>query len=132
MITRLAQDNDRAPTVGELAAALDSSEAQILEALQARAGRGGISLDATRGGDDDEQTLQDTLDAPDDGFATAESRELLDSLMEGLSPRSHEVLRLRFEQDLTQAEIGELIGVSQMQVSRLIRQALQTMRANVR
>lgn len=131
-VTRLSQDLDRPPTVGELATALDSNEEQILEALQARTGRDGVSLDATRGGDDTEQTLQDTLGATDDGFAAAESRELLDSLMVDLSPRTREVLRLRFEHDLTQAEIGELVGVSQMQVSRLIRQALQTMRDTVR
>jgi len=128
-ITRLSQDLDRAPTVGELAATLRSSEEQILEALQARAGRGGISLQTPRGGEDDQPTLQDTLGVPDEGFALAESRVVLDGLMAGLSPRSREVLRLRFEQDLTQAEIGERIGVSQMQISRLIRQALSQMRA---
>ena len=49
--------------------------------------------------------------------------------MSGLSARSREMLRLRFEQGLTQAEIGERLGVSQMQISRLIRQALTQMRA---
>ena len=53
-------------------------------------------------------------------------------MMAGLPPRSHEVLRLRFEEDMTQAQIGELVGVSQMQVSRLIRQALTHMRDAVR
>lgn len=127
-ITGLSRELDRAPTVGELATALDTSEEEILEALQARGGRGGVSLDAPRSGDEDHSALEDSLGALDDGFTTAESRATLDSLMAGLSPRSKEVLRLRFEQDLTQARIGERVGVSQMQVSRLIRQALAHMR----
>jgi RNA polymerase sigma-B factor len=128
-VSRLAQDLDRAPTVGELATALGSDEEQILEALQARRGRGALSLQAPRSGDDEQQPLEETLGSPDAGFAVAEARVLLDSLMTGLSPRLREMLRLRFEHGLTQAEIGERIGVSQMQVSRLIRQALTQMRA---
>jgi len=130
-IARLSHDLDRAPTVGELATALGSSEEQILEALQARDGRSGVSLDVSGSGEEDHPALQDTLGSPDDGFTTAESRATLDSLMAGLSPRSLEVLRLRFDQDLTQAQIGKLMGVSQMQVSRLIRQALTQMRDSV-
>jgi RNA polymerase sigma-B factor len=130
-VSRLLGDLDRAPTVSELATALGSDEEQILEALQARASRSALSLQAPRsGGDDDEQqALQDTLGSPDEGFALAESRVLLHGLMSGLSGRSREMLRLRFEQDLTQTEIGERMGVSQMQISRHIRQALTQMRA---
>ncbi len=127
-VARLSTCLDRAPTVSELAADLGIDEEQILEALQARGGRAGVSLEAPRSGEDDELTLQDTLGGPDDGFRLAESRVLLEDLTAGLSARSREVLRLRFEQDLTQAEIGELIGISQMQVSRLIHGALAHMR----
>ncbi len=127
-ITGLSHDLDRAPTVSELATELGSSQEEVLEALQARDGRSGVSLQAPRNGDEDHGALQDTLGGLDDGFSTAESRATLDSLMAGLSPRSREVLRLRFEEDLTQAQIGELVGVSQMQVSRLIRQGLTHMR----
>lgn len=131
--TSLSQELDRAATVGELATAIGGTEEQILEALQARAARSGLSLQAARHREgDDQQALQDVLGSPDSGFTTFESREMLDSLMVGLSPRSREVLRLRFEQDLTQAEIGRLLGVSQMQVSRLVRQGLQKMRDTVR
>lgn len=131
-LTGLSRDLDRSPTVAELAAELGSSQEEILEALQARDGRSGVSLDAPHHGDEDHPALQDTLGSLDDGFITAESRATLDSMMAGLSPRSLEVLRLRFEQDLTQAEIGARVGVSQMQVSRLIRQALAHMRDAVR
>ena len=127
-VTQLSAELDRAPTVGELASELQSDEEQILEALQARGGRSAVSLQAFRGTDDDQQTLQDTLGCCDDGFERAESRVLLEDLSASLSPRTREVLRLRFEEDLTQAQIGDVVGVSQMQVSRIIHRALARMR----
>lgn len=114
----------------ELASAVGTSEEQILEALQARGGRGAQSFDApiAGAGDDAGVALRDMLGACDDGFELAESRAMLDDLKTGLSARSREVLRMRFEEDLTQAQIGEQLGVSQMQISRIIRQALTQMR----
>lgn len=126
-IAQLSAELDRPPTVSELAARLGGGEEQILEALQARGARHGVSLHTPRGSEDDEHLLQDTLGSHDNGFADAESRAVLDGLMAGLSPRSRHVLHLRFEHDLTQTQIGELMGVSQMQVCRLIRQALGQM-----
>jgi RNA polymerase sigma-B factor len=66
------------------------------------------------------------------GYIAAEDRATLERLMQSVTPREREVLRLRFEEDLTQAEIGERIGVSQMQVSRLIRQSVARLRAAAR
>jgi RNA polymerase sigma-B factor len=85
-------------------------------------------LQTPRSADDGEQTLQDTLGCSDDGFQLAESRVLLEDLGAGLAPRTREVLRLRFREDLTQVQIGNLMGVSQMQVSRIIHAALAQMR----
>ena len=128
-LSTLTQQLDRSPTVSELAEALGSDEEHVLEALQARGGRRAVSLSALPGDQDDQPpALERVLGCCDAGFAAAESRVMLDGLMRELSPRSREVLRLRFEEDLTQAEIGEILGVSQMQISRLIRQALQHMR----
>ena len=62
----------------------------------------------------------------------AEQRATLDRLLRTITPREREVLRLRFEEDLTQAEIGEIVGVSQMQVSRIIRQAVTRLRRAAR
>jgi len=122
--TRLSQELDRAPTIAELAAASGTTEEHILEALQARGGRGTLSLHATHSSEPDATTLEDSLGADDDGFDQAESRAVLDGLCARLPARSREVLRMRFEEDLTQAEIGERLGVSQMQISRIIRQAI--------
>jgi RNA polymerase sigma-B factor len=96
--------------------------------LQARGAYRGLSLQAPSAGQEQQTLLQDTLGASDDGYARAEARVLLDGLLAGLSPRSREVLRLRFEQDLMQAEIGALLGVSQMQISRIIRHAIDQLR----
>jgi RNA polymerase sigma-B factor len=126
--SRLTQELDRAPTVGELATAVGADEEQILEALQALRGRDPTSLQSRVDGEDEQRELQDTLGSCDEGFALAESRVLLAGLMGALTPRSREVLRLRYEQDMTQTQIGELLGVSQMHVSRLIHQALTQMR----
>ena len=126
--SELTQDLDRSPTVCELAAALNGDEEQILEALEALRGRDAVSLQAPAGDDSGASEIQDTLGSLDEQLAHAESRVLIDSLGAGLQARSREVLRLRFEQDLTQREIGQRFGVSQMQISRVIRQALTHMR----
>jgi RNA polymerase sigma-B factor len=125
---RLTAQLDRAPTVRELAAATGNSDEQILEALHARGGRDALSLQASIGGAGEQAELQDVLGADDSGYAQAETRAFLDHLMTGLPQRTREILRLRFEGDLTQQEIGELLGVSQMQISRIIRQAISQLR----
>jgi len=127
-VTQLSQELDRAPTVSELAVAIGGTNEQVLEAMQARSGRGALSLQAPAGAQEEQPALQDTLGGGDDGYERAEARALLDGLMNGLPRRSRYVLKLRFEEDMTQAEIGALLGVSQMQVSRIIRQAIAQLR----
>jgi RNA polymerase sigma-B factor len=121
----LAARCDRVPTVPELAAAIGCGDEEILNALYARRARGALSLDAPAAGQDDHgEMLQDTLGSGDDGYAQAEYRAELERLLRIVAPRTRVVLRLRYERDLTQAEIGALLGVSQMQVSRIIRGAI--------
>jgi len=124
----LWQQHSRAPTVSELAAVIGCSDEQILEALQARAGRGRLSLDAPSGGDEDQPALGERLGSNDAEYELAESRVMVDGLLEMVSPRAREVIRLRYHEDLTQAEIGERLGVSQMQISRILRKTLQQLR----
>jgi RNA polymerase sigma-B factor len=125
-VTDLTLALQRAPTVGEIAANVAAEEADVLEALHAAGAYRAISLDAPRGsGDDDsDDTLGDTLSVDDNRFARAEDRATLACLVRGITPRERKILGLRFAEDLTQAEIGERVGLSQMQVSRIIRQAL--------
>jgi RNA polymerase sigma-B factor len=126
----LAEDLHRQPSVSELAAAVGSHEELVLEALQAGGAYRALSLDAPRGhGDDGAATLEDSMGVGENGFARAEDRATLDRLMRIVTDREREILHMRFEQDMTQAEIGEVIGVSQMQVSRVIRRALERLRS---
>jgi RNA polymerase sigma-B factor len=127
----LASRNGRAPTVGEIAAAMEYSEEQVLEALQAASAYRAGSLDAPRPGMSEDQageSVGDGIGVEEAGFERAEERATLGPMFARITGRERLVLTLRFAEDLTQAEIGERIGVSQMQVSRLIRHALARMR----
>ena len=94
-------------------------------------GRGRSRRPARATGDEAGETMADTLGVEEGGFEQAEQRATLGPLLQGISGRERTVLALRFEEDLTQAEIGERIGVSQMQVSRVIRQALARLRTQL-
>lgn len=124
---RLTQQLDRAPTVAELAAALETTDERVLEALRAHGARDRLSLQRNAG-DDERSALQELLGECDDGYARAEDRALLDGLLAYLPARTRAALRLRFEADLTQAQIGALLGLSQMQVSRIVRDAIAQLR----
>jgi RNA polymerase sigma-B factor len=131
----LSLERRRAPTVSELAEAVGATEEQVLEALRAAGAYHAGSLDAPRGGRADAElggeSLADALGEEEEGFERAEERATLAPLLAHISHRERLVLVLRFGEDMTQAEIGERIGVSQMQVSRLIRQALVRLRAGL-
>lgn len=128
-VAELADELHRQPSVAEVGEALDIQPEDVLEALQAGGAYRAVSFDAPRGGGDEEPTsLADSIGVDEHGFDRAEDRATLASLLAAVAPREREVLRMRFEEDMTQAEIGAVIGVSQMQVSRVIRQALARLR----
>jgi RNA polymerase sigma-B factor len=129
----LSEQLRRQPSVAEIGEAVGADEEDVLEALQAGGAYRAVSIEAPRGGggggDEDVTTLADSMGVDEEGFDRAEERATLARLLTTVTPREREVLRMRFEEDMTQAEIGEVIGVSQMQVSRVIRQALARLRA---
>ena len=129
-IDELTRALGRQPTVDEIAQAAGIAPEDVLEAMQASSAYRATSLDAPRRGGDEEaaQTLGDSLGHIEDGFGQAEQRADLDDLIRTLPAREREVVRLRFGADLTQAEIGRELGVSQMQVSRLLRRAVERLR----
>jgi RNA polymerase sigma-B factor len=129
VIGELNRELGRQANVEEVARAIAGEPEEVLEAIEASSAYRATSLETPRaGGDDDADTLGDSIGAIDDGFDRAEQRAHLDALMRSLTPRQRDVIRMRFEDDLTQAEIGECIGVSQMQVSRVLRQAIARLR----
>ena len=114
----------RQPSVAEIGAVLALGEESVLEALQAGGAHQALSFDAPCGGGELPPLLAEVIGADDGGFHRAETRATMTALLVILTARERDVLRLRFEEDLTQAEIGAAMGISQMQVSRLIRRSL--------
>lgn len=118
----LTQVLGRTPTNKELAEALDCEEHLVAEARVASSGYRNLSLDHETNVDGDAETvtLADALGDLDPGFSRAEARIMLAPSVERLGERERRVLELRFVEGLTQREVGERIGVSQMQVSRIL------------
>jgi len=129
-VTALDLELHRKPTVDEIAAKVGAEEEAVLEALEASGAYKATSLQSPWGADEDSgETLGDSIGVEEHGFAAAEDRATIERLMRVITPREREVLWLRFVADLTQAEIGEQVGVSQMQVSRILRQCVSRLRA---
>jgi len=118
----------RAPTAAELAERLDCSLERLLEARDAAGANRMSSLDAPVSSEEEGASLAELLGAADERLEHLERSMTVDAALEHLSDRDRTILRLRFQEELTQAAIGERIGLSQMHVSRLIRQALVTLR----
>jgi RNA polymerase sigma-B factor len=121
----LSKELGRSPKVREVAEHLNCSIEQVLEAQEAAASYEAASLDAPAVRDDGESAaLVDLLGQDDSSYELVEDREAIASTWHALPEVERQVLELRFMQDLTQREIGERIGYSQMHVSRLLRRAL--------
>jgi RNA polymerase sigma-B factor len=128
---QLTEELGRAPTPAELAEQLDISVEDVLEALEASHARRTLSLDAPRRTDDDDAgAAVDMLPSSDPGFDRVEAE--LASQSAGLDEREWTVLRMRFVDQMTQSEIAERLGVSQMQISRISRRALWKLLSAVR
>ena len=120
---RLGARLGRSPTPGEIAFAMDSSVELVLEALQTASALHPDRLDAPNETGDGEHE-DHAVAAEESGYALAEASATLKPLLAHLTPRERAMLRLRFEEDLTQSEIAAQLGISQMQVSRVLRQAI--------
>jgi RNA polymerase sigma-B factor len=124
----LSGELGRPPTVDELAGRMRVTSAAIWEARQAAHTQVDHSLDEPAHADARE-SLANTLGGEDRELARTERVIVLESWLEALPEFQREVLRLRFEEDLTQREVGERLGISQMQVSRLVRRSLEHLQA---
>jgi RNA polymerase sigma-B factor len=125
---RLVHDLARSPTVTELARATGTDDDRVMEALAAAEAYRTLSLD---------QPFQDgtgpleAIGGDDLGFERAEARAMLADGLHELAPREREIVRLRYFEGLTQREIAERVGISQMHVSRLIRRTVQQLRDRI-
>jgi RNA polymerase sigma-B factor len=121
----LSKQLGRSPRVREVALALGCKVEEVLEAQEAAASYEAASLDAPTARDDEEAApLVDMMGNEDTAYELVESRDAIASTWKALPDVERQVLELRFMHDLTQREIGERIGYSQMHVSRLLRRAL--------
>ena len=114
----------RPPSARELARSADLSLEAVLETLEAAHARGNASLDEP-GGPGEDEALASTLGDVDPQYQRVENTILAEDLLSELTPHERCVLRLRFGRDLTQSDIGRLVGCSQIHVSRTIRAALE-------
>ncbi len=122
----------RTPTVKELSELMSLSEDEVREARLASNGYNSSSLDAAIGGSEDgESALQDFIGNEDTDLALVEDFHALAPLIAELGERDRRIIHMRFVEELTQAQIGERLGVSQMHVSRLLSRTLARLRAGM-
>ncbi|MFH8337516.1 RNA polymerase sigma factor SigF [Streptomyces sp. AM6-12] len=120
---------DRDPTVKELAELMSLSEEEVREARLASNGYNSSSLDATlNGSEDGEAALQDFIGTEDTALELVEDFHALAPMIAELDERDRQLIHMRFVEELTQAQIGERLGVSQMHVSRLLSRCLARLR----
>jgi RNA polymerase sigma-B factor len=123
----LAHSLDRPPTVADIAAHLGVTEEEVLEGLEGALAYKTTSL-STPVSRDGGTLLADTLGGLDEQFEVAEARAVLIPAMAALDERERKIVSLRFQENMTQSQIAEQVGISQMHVSRLLTRALAKMR----
>jgi RNA polymerase sigma-B factor len=129
IISQLSQQLQRSPTVAEIARAAEASEDEVLEALDSAHAYSLISLDAATG--EEGLSYHEQIGSVDEALEALEDRVSVGPLLRQLPPRERRMLHLRFFKGMTQSEIAEELGISQMHVSRLLAKTLATLRAGL-
>lgn len=131
-IAELTVELQRSPSVGEIAERLEVDPTDVLEVLEANHNRRPLSLDRPVGGEDSEESpAAEWVGDEDSGYELVEDKLALEGALPHLDERERLVLQLRFVEDLTQSQIAERIGHSQMHVSRILRRTLERIRTEV-
>ncbi len=126
VISQLSQDLQRSPTVAEIGKAAEATEDEVLEALDSAHAYSLISLDS--GPDREGLTYHDQIGYVDEALESLEDRVSVGPLLKQLPARERRMLHLRFFKGMTQSEIADELGISQMHVSRLLAKTLATLR----
>ena len=127
----LAQKLGRSPTVADLAAHLEVSDEEVIEALDCSQAYRALSLHAPVSGDDSGGELLDLLGGTDPEMESVENRAALRPLLARLPEREQKIIAMRFFGNMTQSQIAAEIGISQMHVSRLLAHSLQVLRSGL-
>jgi RNA polymerase sigma-B factor len=131
VVEQLTGELSRSPTIAELAEATGASEEEVLEALETGRAYSPLSLSVSSSGDDDELDPLESLGDDDHEYEVSEDRAVLEPGLRVLDERERMILQLRFYEGLTQSQIAQRVGISQMHVSRLIRRALEKARKEI-
>jgi RNA polymerase sigma-B factor len=132
IVEELTVQLERSPTITELAKAANVEEEQVLEALESGRAYTSLSLSSgSSGGDDDEIDPLETIGTEEHQYEVSEDRAVLEPGFRVLDERERRILHLRFFEGLTQSQIAQQIGISQMHVSRLIRRSLEKIRDEI-
>ncbi len=126
-VSTLMQRNGRPPSLAEIASELHVTEEDVIEAMEVGAAYRASSIDSPRPGDSERapSALEHQLSTQDTGFTDIDERAFIEQMLDQLSDRERRIVELRFFDELTQSEIAERVGISQMHVSRLLRRSLE-------
>ena len=130
--SELSQQLGRSPTPTEVAERLGIEVEEVMEGLESANAYSTLSLDAGDNGDDGLGSMLETMGSTDDALDHVEIRESIRPLIEALPPREKQILLLRFFRQMTQSQIAEEVGISQMHVSRLLTRTLAELRESIR
>jgi RNA polymerase sigma-B factor len=131
IVEQLTVELERSPTVAELAKAAGVGEEEVLEALESSRAYAAVPLGAPGDGDDEDGDPMDSFGVEEPAYEVSEDRALLAPGFVVLDQRERRIVLLRFYAGLTQSQIAQRIGISQMHVSRLIRRSLEKIRAEI-
>jgi RNA polymerase sigma-B factor len=132
LVEQLTVELSRSPTIPELAKAAGVEEEEVLEALESGRAYTSLSLSVGGGGgEDDDLDPLESLGTEEHQYEVSEDRAVLAPGFKALDERERRILQLRFFEGLTQSQIAQQIGISQMHVSRLIRRALEKIRETI-
>lgn len=122
----LTSQLQRSPTIAEIADYLDATVDEVLEAMESSSAYSSVSLEAPTGADDDDTpSVIDRYATEDSDLAFTDDRIIIEEALASFSPRERDVIEMRFLKGMTQIEIAEKLGISQVQVSRLLRRTLK-------
>ena len=132
LMEQLTVQLGRSPSIPELAKAAGVEEEQVLEALESGRAYSSLSLSVGGGGgDDDDLDPLESIGTEEHQYQVSEDRAVLAPGFKALDERERKILQLRFFEGLTQSQIAQQVGISQMHVSRLIRRSLEKIRETI-
>ena len=131
LVEQLTVELSRSPTIAELAESASVTEEEVLEALESSRAYSSLSLSSGGGDEDDDLDPLESIGTEEHMYEVSEDRAVLEPGWRVLDARERKILHLRFFEGLTQSQIAQQVGISQMHVSRLIRRSLEKIREEI-